>query len=403
MPPLTLDWLQLIVLLGAVQGVILAAALAARRRNRTANRLLSALMLAFALFMATGVYHSAKLEAEFPHFFGFGYPMPFLFGPLVYLYAVAAADRNWRMRPRDWLHFLPVAIVVIGGLPIYMMGAEEKLVAMRRLMAGDATLLMKIETPFRYVSGLGYGAATIVFLKRHAARIEHSYSSTEHVNLRWLLWLGASAAGIWVMATGFTISNFARGDDFISLAVAALVCAVGYMGLRQPEILRFETAEFPVVRKPEAELGAGVGAAGAAPVEVVQLPAASVDAARYERSGLSPAEAKRIRERLLAAMDADRPWTDSELTLSDLADRLGTTAHKLSEVLNSEVGETFYDFVNGYRVREVQRRISAGEARTRKMLSLALDAGFASKSTFNQVFKKHTSQTPSDFRQTAGS
>jgi AraC-like DNA-binding protein len=36
------------------------------------------------------------------------------------------------------------------------------------------------------------------------------------------------------------------------------------------------------------------------------------------------------------------------------------------------------------------------------MLALALDAGFASKSTFNQAFKKHTSQTPSDFRQAVG-
>jgi len=96
-------------------------------------------------------------------------------------------------------------------------------------------------------------------------------------------------------------------------------------------------------------------------------------------------------------MDRDRPWTDSELTLADLADRLGTTPHKLSEVLNAQIGKTFYDFVNGYRVRDVQRRIQNGEARTRKMLALALDAGFASKSTFNQAFKKHTNQTPSDF------
>ena len=102
----------------------------------------------------------------------------------------------------------------------------------------------------------------------------------------------------------------------------------------------------------------------------------------------------------MALMDAERPWKNSELTLADLASLLGTTPHKLSEVLNTEIGETFYDFVNGYRVREVQRRIAAGEARALKILSLAMDAGFASKSTFNQVFKKHTNQTPSDFRQT---
>jgi AraC-like DNA-binding protein len=36
------------------------------------------------------------------------------------------------------------------------------------------------------------------------------------------------------------------------------------------------------------------------------------------------------------------------------------------------------------------------------MLALAMDAGFASKSTFNQAFKKHTAQTPSGFRQAVG-
>ncbi|MFA6165495.1 MAG: helix-turn-helix domain-containing protein [Gemmatimonadaceae bacterium] len=97
-----------------------------------------------------------------------------------------------------------------------------------------------------------------------------------------------------------------------------------------------------------------------------------------------------------------RSCKDCELTLPDLAARLDTTTHKLSEVLNARIGQTFYDFVNAYRVHEVQRRIRAGEARALKMLALAMDAGFASKSTFNDVFKKHTNQTPSRYRQAVG-
>jgi AraC-like DNA-binding protein len=50
----------------------------------------------------------------------------------------------------------------------------------------------------------------------------------------------------------------------------------------------------------------------------------------------------------------------------------------------------------------LQRRIQTGDAQRLKMLALALDAGFASKSTFNVAFKKHTSQTPSEFRESVG-
>ena len=178
-------------------------------------------------------------------------------------------------------------------------------------------------------------------------------------------------------------------DEHVSLAIALLVYAIGYLGLRQPEVFRYETAEF---RVPEQT----------ATLILSQPSQEPINTPRYERSGLGDEEAAQLGEALLAIMSAENPWKDSELTLADLATRLDSTPHKLSEVLNSEIGQTFYDFVNGYRVREVQRRIRAGEAKTLKMLALALDAGFASKSTFNQAFKKHTSQTPSDFRQAVG-
>jgi len=97
-------------------------------------------------------------------------------------------------------------------------------------------------------------------------------------------------------------------------------------------------------------------------------------------------------------METERAYQDGELTLADLADRLETTPHKLSELLNSQLEQSFYDFVNAYRVREVQRRITDEKYRNLTVLALAMDAGFASKSTFNHVFKKHTGQTPSAYR-----
>jgi AraC-like DNA-binding protein len=395
MASLTLDWMQLAAAVGALQGLFLTGVLLAQRRNRTANRLLAALMAAFTVFLASGVYYGAGLVREFPHFFGVSYQMPWVFGPLVYLYAVAASDRSWRFRPWTLLHFVPVAINTLATSPYYVMSGPEKLAMMDRWIAGDIPLQLRILDPFKYISGLGYSVATVLYLRRHRRLIENSYSNTGRVSLRWLRGLTISAFGIWLLATSLKIGGVGTvvRDEHISLAMAVLVYAIGYLGLRQPEVFRYETAEYPVVKPPAA-------APPAPPPDESKVE--ETPAARYERSGLDDLEAQRLKTRLLAIMDAERPWRDSELTLADLAAKLNSTPHKLSEVLNAQIGQTFYDFVNGYRVREVQRRIKAGEARALKMLALALDAGFASKSTFNQAFKKHTSQTPSDFRQAVG-
>jgi AraC-like DNA-binding protein len=389
MASVPIGWLQVIALLGAIQGVFLAAVLATKRTNRSANRLLAATMLTFSVYLATSPYHAGGYVSRWPHFFGAAFPLPFLFGPLIYLYAVTAADRHRGLRRLDALHLVPFLATVIVGLPIYMMSGAEKIAFYEGLQRGIAPGWFAGADLLKLVSGVAYSTATIVFLRRHRERVKESYSSTERVNLRWLLVLSAATACIWSMAVVFRVlesvnMRFAPGDDLITLAMAILVYGIGYMGLRQPEIFRFETAEFPV------------------PTRDAPIAEPESAAPRYTRSGLTDRQAERLKDALLNMMERDRPWQDSELTLSDLAGRLDTTPHKLSEVLNSQLGQTFYDFVNGYRVREVQRRIAAGEAQRVKMLTLALDAGFASKSTFNLVFKKFTSQTPSDYRQTAG-
>ncbi|HEX7121501.1 MAG TPA: hypothetical protein VF178_03955, partial [Gemmatimonadaceae bacterium] len=194
MASLTLDWLHVVVLLGAIQGVFLAAVLATKRRNRTANRLLAAAMLAFSIGLATTVYHAAGFVSVFPHFFGAGYPLPFLYGPLIYLYAVAAADRRHGFTWRDALHLVPFLAVVIAGLPIYLLSGAGKIALFHQFESGYRPLLLQIADPLKYVSGLTYTTATIVFLQRHRERVKDSYSSTERVNLRWLLWLGAAGA-----------------------------------------------------------------------------------------------------------------------------------------------------------------------------------------------------------------
>jgi AraC-like DNA-binding protein len=392
---ITLDWIHVIALLGAVQGLFLAGVLAVRRRNRTANRILAVNMAAFTVYLAVSVYYAAGFLQVFPHVFGVGYPLPFVFGPLIYLYAVTASDRSRRLTRWDALHFLPFVLVVSIMVPRYLMSGPDKIAWSLALQRGERPLVMQVMDALKLLSGITYTAATLFFLRRHRARILDNYSSLEHVSLQWLVRLALAVGAIWVLAVVMKLTQlwhvmaYQRGDDLITLAVALLVYGIGYMALRQGEIFRFDTAEYPVVAAPPHGL---VLASTPGPLSQTAI---GQGGSRYERSGLGNREADALKSALLSAMDQERPWQDSELTLADLARRLSTTPHKLSEVLNSQLEQSFYDFVNGYRVRYVQRRIGDDDARALKILSLALDAGFASKSTFNDVFKKHTGQTPS--------
>ena len=400
---ITLDWIHLVTLVGAVQGFLLAGVLAAHRTNRTANRLLAVLMATFSVYLLQEVAYATGTLRAYPHVFGISYPLPWVFGPLVYLYAVAASDRARRFQPRDLLHFVLPLIIVLAGLPIYMMSGADKLALMDRLAAGDFPTVMKIFDPTKYVSGISYSAATLLHLHRHRRRIEYTYSNIERVNLAWLIWLSGGAAAVWLLAVvvGFAnklpLPNQRHGDDLVALAVALLVYAIGYTGLRQPEVFRYD--EPAPTSPPSVPPLAEESQQPEEPRVELRLERGE----RYERSGLRDAEAHALKAALLALMTKERPYRDPDLTLPDLADRLDTTPHKLSEVLNSELSQTFYDFINSYRVDDVRHRLAKSESRNLNLLTLAMDAGFASKSTFNQVFKKQTGQTPSMYRKAIAS
>ena len=92
------DLVSTLILLGIVQGAVLAAVLASRRANRLANRLLAALVACLALMMALGEIGRRWGFSGHPHLLGLGAPLPFLFGPLLYLntYRVEALEAALR-------------------------------------------------------------------------------------------------------------------------------------------------------------------------------------------------------------------------------------------------------------------------------------------------------------------
>jgi len=96
-------------------------------------------------------------------------------------------------------------------------------------------------------------------------------------------------------------------------------------------------------------------------------------------------------------METEKPYLEPKLTLSSLADELEISANHLSQVINQYEEKNFFDFVNSYRVEEYKERATDPAYQNFSILAIALDSGFNSKSSFNQVFKKFTGKTPSQY------
>jgi AraC-like DNA-binding protein len=120
------------------------------------------------------------------------------------------------------------------------------------------------------------------------------------------------------------------------------------------------------------------------------------DREKYGNNRLPDFVRKSIIDRLSEYMNNEQPWLKIDLTLSELAAAINLNPHHLSQIINSEFGKSFACFINEYRVNAARELLAVNDNKT--VIEIALESGFASKSSFNALFKKHTGVTPSEYR-----
>lgn len=102
-------------------------------------------------------------------------------------------------------------------------------------------------------------------------------------------------------------------------------------------------------------------------------------------------------------MEKEKPYLENKITLPVLASQLNMNPNYLSQVINDKLNQNFYDFINNYRVEEFKRRLNYKTAGNYTLVGHALESGFSSKSSFQEVFKKFTGQTPSQYQRNLSS
>lgn len=78
---------------------------------------------------------------------------------------------------------------------------------------------------------------------------------------------------------------------------------------------------------------------------------------KYHRSRLRIEDAQRYKIKLMEVMQEQELYLDSDLTLPDLAKATGLTAPQISQVLNGQMNQNFFSFVNNYRIQLARRML----------------------------------------------
>ena len=97
-------------------------------------------------------------------------------------------------------------------------------------------------------------------------------------------------------------------------------------------------------------------------------------------------------------MQLKKPHLQPSISLPELAQLLSISKHHLSQVINESFNLNFNDFINMYRIDEAMTLLQDKTNCSKTILEVAYIVGFNSKSTFNSAFKKHTGQTPKEFK-----
>ena len=133
--------------------------------------------------------------------------------------------------------------------------------------------------------------------------------------------------------------------------------------------------------------------------EIAPQIASQITTSSPQETVLSAAEEQEL-EALARAMEVENCYRDMELSIGSLAQHLGIPEHRLRKTINRHLGyRNFNDFLNRYRIADAVQRLNDRENLRLPILTIAMDSGYRSMTTFNKAFKSIKGVTPSEYRQ----
>jgi AraC-like DNA-binding protein len=119
---------------------------------------------------------------------------------------------------------------------------------------------------------------------------------------------------------------------------------------------------------------------------------------KYAGSNLKEADRLNIRNKLEQMIQKEKRYNDPDINIKDLADEMNVLPKHLSQVINEDFQQNFFDYINRFRIEEAKDLLINYPSSAINVLEILYKTGFNSKTSFNLAFKKNTGYTPTSYR-----
>jgi len=352
--------------IGIAQSVFTAFVLITRSKNLLPDKIMAAWMLAIA-FELTHMLLQLNDHSLFRITSNFSF-ISLTFGPFLYIYVKKLLTGNGELYKADIIHFLPYLILTI----IHLVFFTNRPMKGGGLMFDDAFVVFSfIKISALLVSLLYYSFRVINIILKHQKNLPDTYSySSSKITLTWIKYISFVFIFTYYSLIIFFLIDLNIGFEFSSHYIPAfgltlISFSLSYYGLVQPSL----------------------------ELDVAQ-PADS-----YEKGGKPTAEdMKYSLEKLIEEIKKKHIFLNPELTIQELSDQVNIPRIYMTKMINEGLNKNFFTFINEFRVEEARKRLADPDFFQETVLSIGLDSGFNSKSSFNALFKQNTGMTPSEYR-----
>ena len=362
-----------IILLGVVLGFLLSVTSMFVRHPR--ERFRGLLYFPFTLILLEIFLNRTGYMFYIIELIDFSEPFQYLLAPALYLNIKASGvniSKNW------WFHLVPFMLYLVFLIPAFLAPVEFK-------MANYYYLHHSVEHNYNIESGLllfvlrmrglqlpllfmQCAIYMVVSLQALKTFIKNKNISQEEFT--W--WFSFSILFILLILVVLLVKNFFIrdiGDHIIAWFITAILFLSTFRELLKSQMVQAE------ITPPDENIKAKKGSL-------------NIDDQRAEE----------IKNRLNALMVEKKIFTDNLISISRVGKLIKEPPYVISRVLNEKVGYSFFEWVSYYRIEEAKRLLSDPATHGFTIEQIAEDVGYNSKSAFNKAFKKHTGQTPSDYK-----